>query len=85
MYAYCILAQFPFHLSYRLKVWGAFYIAYRSSDFRYYEVVVVLLSEQLYVPLYLIRDVWNNLNRLSQIIATSLLVYHSLVYASCGE
>ena len=60
-------------------------VADGSSDLRYYEVVMVFLSERLYVSLNLVGYVWHHLDGFSEIVATALLVDNSLVDASRSE
>ena len=77
-----VLSQFPFQLSYGLHKWCALNIANGSANLSYNEIVVILLSKQFYVALYLVCDVRHNLNCLAQIVASSLLIYNSLVNAA---
>ena len=82
VYAKSISAKFPFKLAYALKVRKTLYVAHRSAYLGYDKVIVVLLSQQLYITLYLVRDMRYHLYCLSEIISAPLLVYHRLVYAS---
>lgn len=74
--------KFPFQLSYALEERLALYVADCSTNFSYHEIIVVLLTKQHHVALYLVSDVRNYLYSLSQIIATALLIYNGLVYTT---
>ena len=82
VYVYGALSEFPFQLSDSLQERRTLYVADCSSNLSDDEVVVVFLSEQFDVSLYLIGDMRYHLNGLSKIVAPALLVYHRFVYTS---
>ena len=80
-----VLSQLPFELTYGLHERCALYVADGSANLGDDEIVMIFLSKQLDVALYLVGDVWHHLYGLAQVVAVSLFVNDRLVDASCGE
>ena len=73
------LTKLPSHLANSLHEWSTLNITNSTTNLGDYIIVVIFLSKKFYVALNLVCDMRNNLNGLSQIIATTFLVYYTLI------
>ena len=80
-----LLAQFPFHLADSLHEGRAFDVADCTAYLSDYKVIVVALAKHLDVSLDFVGDVRHHLDSLAQIVATTLFVYYTFIYTSCGH
>ena len=83
--AHRIATQLPLELADGLQEGLAFDVAHGAADFRDDEIVLVLLAEVQHVALDFVRDVGDDLDGLSQIVAPAFLVNNALVDTSGGE
>ena len=77
-----VLAQLPFHLTYRLYVRQTFDVAHRTANLRNHKVILPRLSEQLNLMLYLVRDMRHHLHGLAQIVPAAFFLYDILIDTS---
>ena len=79
------LAEFPFHLTNSLQEWCRLNISDRTTNLCNHKVIVILLAKELDIPLNLVCYVRNNLYRLTEIIAPTLLINDTLVDTTSGH
>ena len=85
MDAHAFSAQLPLQLTYSLYIWQRLDVADCSSDFGDDNIVLLRITKNLDVSLYLVRNMRDNLYGLSQIIATTLLVDDRLIDSTRGH
>ena len=96
MHTYCIATQLPAQLTDSLHKWCTLNVADGTTYLSDHEVEAPLRTSPRggsHVPLggpqhpsfNLVGDVRHHLNRLAQIVAMTLTVYHRLIDAPCGD
>ena len=80
-----VSSHFPCDLTDSLDKRLAFDIAYRAADFGYDHVGVRGLADVVDKGLYLVRDVRNNLNGLTEVLAVALLVQNVPIDLTRGK
>ena len=85
MHAQAVLPQLPTELSHSLKKRKRLNVANHAANLSDYEIIITRQTELLHRPLDLIGDMRHNLHRFAQIIATTLLIYHTLIDTPRGD
>ena len=83
MHTHRITSQLPAQLSDGLHKRGTLNVADSTAHLRDDEVKIFTFPQ--HPPLDFIGDVRHHLNRLTQIVATALAVYHRLIDTPCGD
>ena len=79
-----LLGAFPLHLTHRLDVGQGLNVADRSPNFSNDEVKIRFGTQDLNAALDFIRDVWNDLNGLTEVLASAFFVNDRLVNPAGG-
>ena len=85
MYQQRVATHFPAQLADSLQKGGRLDVADCTADLGYDEVILPGFAECLDVALDLICDVRDDLNCLSEVIPTALLIYHTLIDAAGSD
>ena len=76
------LAQFPLQLANSLKEWSRLNVTNSTTNLSNHKVIVILLPQKLNITFDFVRNMRNNLNSLTQVVATTLLVNDALIDTS---
>ena len=80
-----VFLQLPLQLTDTLDVRQRFDITYGTTNLSNYNIEISCFTKNLHTILDFIGDVWNDLNRFSQEIATTLFINDALVNTTCGH
>ena len=87
VHTHSIASQLPAQLTYSLHEWCTLNVADGAPHLGNHKVIllmlVVIVTE--HTPFYLVGDVGHHLYCLAQVVASSLTVYHRLVYSPSGD